>query len=71
MMLYPPMSSMLDKIHSRYMLVNVIARRSRDIADEAVQNDEQLEKKPVSLAIDELVEGRFIAVPAAQTKTED
>ena len=72
MMLYPPMSSLLDKIHSRYLLVNVIARRSRELADEAIQNEEQLEKKPVSLAIDELVEGRYIAVPgAARTEADD
>ncbi len=64
MMLYPPMSSLLDRIDSRYLLVNVIARRSRDISEEAERNDEHLEKKPVSLAIDELARGEYTAVPA-------
>ncbi len=64
MMLYPSMSSLLDRIDSRYLLVNVIARRSRDISEEAERNDEHLDKKPVSLAIDELARGEYTAVPA-------
>ena len=57
MMLYPSMSSLLKRIDSRYLLVNVIAKRSRDISEEAEQNDEHLEKKPVSIAIDQLAKG--------------
>ena len=64
MMLYPSMSSLLDRIDSRYLLVNVIARRSRDISEEAERNDEHLDKKPVSLAIDELARGEYTAVQA-------
>ena len=64
MMLYPSMSSLLHRIDSRYLLVNVIARRSRDISEEAERNDEHLDKKPVSLAIDELDRGLYTAVPA-------
>ena len=60
MMLYPSMSSLLKRIDSRYLLVNVIAKRSRD----AEQNDEHLDKKPVSIAIDQLAKGEFTAVPA-------
>ncbi len=66
MMLYPSMSSLLDRIDSRYLLVNVIARRSRDISEEAERNDEHLDKKPVSLAIDELARGEYTAVPGHQ-----
>ncbi len=64
MMLYPSMSSLLNRIDSRYLLVNVIARRSRDISEEAERNEEHLDKKPVSLAIDELARGEYTAVPA-------
>ena len=63
MMLYPSMANLLKRVNSRYMLVNVIARRSRDIAEKAIENEEPLEKKPVSLAIDELASGAFTAVP--------
>ena len=34
-MLYPPMSELLKHIPSRYLLVNVVARRARQIAIEA------------------------------------
>ena len=34
-MLYPPMSELLEHIDSRYLLVNVVARRARQIAIEA------------------------------------
>ena len=64
MMLYPSMSSLLKRIDSRYLLVNVIAKRSRDISEEADQNEEQLDKKPVSMAIDQLANGEYKAVPA-------
>ena len=64
MMLYPSMASLLKRIDSRYMLVNVIARRSRDISEEAAENDEHLDKKPVSIAIDELAKGEYTAIPA-------
>ena len=64
MMLYPSMSSLLKRIDSRYLLVNVIAKRSRDISEEAEQNDEHLDKNPVSIAIDQLAKGEFTAVPA-------
>ena len=64
MMLYPSMSSLLDRIDSRYLLVNVIAKRSREISEEAQQNMAPLEKKPVSIAIDQLAAGDYTAIPA-------
>ena len=29
MMLYPPMGDLMDKVGSRYLLVNMVARRAR------------------------------------------
>ena len=52
MMLYPPMASLVDKVGSRYLLVNLVARRARQIAGNAEENGEILEKIPVSMAID-------------------
>ncbi len=60
MMLYPPMASLVDKVGSRYLLVNLVARRAREIAGEAEENGEVLEKKPVSTAIDEVYSGKLI-----------
>ena len=50
-MLYPPMSEMLKHIDSRYLLVNVVARRARQISIEAELHQEALPEKPVTLAI--------------------
>ena len=62
MMLYPSMTTLLGRVKSRYMLVNVIAKRSREIAEYASEEHVKLEKKPVSIAIDELAEGDYVAV---------
>ena len=60
-MLYPPMSELLKHINSRYLLVNVVARRARQIAEEAEELHETLEDKPVTLAIREVAEGKLTA----------
>lgn len=60
-MLYPPMSELLKHINSRYLLVNVVARRARQIAIEAEELHETLEDKPVTLAIREVVDGKLTA----------
>ena len=58
-MLYPPMSELLKHIPSRYLLVNVVARRARQIASEAEANGVALEDKPVTLALQEVAEGKY------------
>mgnify|MGYP001517246136 FL=1 len=60
-MLYPPMSELLKHIPSRYLLVNVVARRARQIAIEAEPNGIALEDKPVTLAIHEVASGELTA----------
>lgn len=60
-MLYPSMQSMLNYIDSRYLLVNVVARRARQISIEAEQFGEKLSDKPVTLAIREVSEGKLTA----------
>ncbi len=56
-MLYPSLSDLLRQVNSRYMLVNIIAQRAREIAMKAEQTGEPPEKKPVSSAIDEIARG--------------
>ena len=58
MMLYPPMNELLKEIPSRYMLVNVVAQRARQIASEAEDEGIPLDDKPVSMAIREVAEGK-------------
>lgn len=59
MMLYPPMADLVSKVGSRYLLVNLVARRARKIATVAEENGEILDQKPVSTAIDEVYSGKL------------
>lgn len=59
MMLYPPIAELVEKIGSRYQLVNLVARRARQISAEAEEEQIPLEKKPVSAAIDEVYTGKL------------
>ena len=58
-MLYPPVAELLEHIDSRYLLVNVVAHRARQIAAEAEQLGEELPEKPVTLAIHEVDDGEL------------
>ncbi len=59
MMLYPAMKDLLKKVPSRYQLVNVVACRAREIANEAELAGDPLEEKSVSIAIREVAEGKL------------
>lgn len=59
MMLYPPLADMVHKVGSRYLLVNLIARRARELSTNAEENGVHLDKKPVSTAIDEVYTGKI------------
>ena len=60
-MLYPPVADMLKYVDSRYLLVNVVAQRARQIAEEAEEFQEELAEKPVTLAIREVADGKLSA----------
>jgi len=60
-MLYPPVADLLKNVYSRYLLVNVVAQRARQIAEDAETNQEELTEKPVTLAIREVADGKLTA----------
>ena len=60
-MLYPPIADLLEKVDGRYLLVNVVAKRARQIAEEANELGEELPEKPVTLAIQEVADGKLTA----------
>ena len=60
-MLYPPVADLLKDVQSRYLLVNVVAHRARQIATEAEEFGEELTEKPVTLAIWEVADGKLSA----------
>lgn len=68
MMLYPAMKDLLKHIPSRYELVNVVACRARHIAREAELSGEPLEEKPVSIAIQEVADGKLEAHPVQESE---
>jgi len=60
-MLYPPVADLLKNVQSRYLLVNVVAQRARQIASTAEELQEELLEKPVTLAIREVADGKLSA----------
>ena len=61
MMLYPAMNKLNAYIPNRYMLVNVVARRARQLAADAERTGERLSEKPVTLALHEVADGKIDA----------
>lgn len=60
-MLCPPVADLLKKVDSRYLLVNLVAHRARQIAAEAEAFQEDLPEKPVTMAIEEVADGELSA----------
>ena len=60
-MLYPPVADLLKNVESRYLLVNVVAQRARQLAAEAEAKQEELPEKPVTLAVREVAAGKLTA----------
>jgi DNA-directed RNA polymerase subunit omega len=61
-MFNPDLREVLKNRTSRYSLVTAIAKRARDISTEAQENEEILNDKPVSIALDEIINGKFVVV---------
>ena len=58
-MLYPSLASLLDQVNSRYLLVNIIAKRARDLSTRQYPDDESRDEKTVSIAIQEIASGEL------------
>ncbi len=71
MMLYPAMNKLTSYVPNRYMLVNVVARRARQIAETAEEIGEHLSEKPVTLAINEVADGKLDATKMDLTIEEE
>ena len=56
-MLRPAMIEMLSPEQDCYSFVVAVAKRARELADEAEQRRETINDKPVRLAIDEFADG--------------
>ncbi len=61
-MFNPDLSVVLKDHVSRYSLVTATAKRARAIAKEAEENGEIITEKPVTLALDQILEGDYVIV---------
>ena len=58
-MLRPAMSQIIKKDDSYYRFVVDVAKRAREIAEEAEEEKIPLEEKPVKLAVEEFAAGKY------------
>ena len=70
-MLYPAMNKLTSYVPNRYMLVNVVARRARQIAEAAEETGSHLDEKPVTIAINEVADGKLDATQMDLTIEEE
>ena len=56
MMNKPPVNELQEKVGCRYMLVTTVAKRARQLLE---QPDKIEDRKPVSVAVEELHEGKL------------
>lgn len=59
MMNQPPLNELLAKVDCRYTLVVEVARRARQLVDHALPLVETASDKPVTIAVQEIVEGKI------------
>ena len=59
-MFNPDLKEMLKNCNSRYSLVEGTAKRAREIRDDAIEREEQIDVKTVSTAIQEIVDGKYV-----------
>ncbi len=61
-MFNPDLKDVLKDNVSRYSLVTAVAKRAREIAIAAEEEGEVLDEKPVSIALDEIIAGKYSVV---------
>lgn len=58
-MLRPAATQLLKNGESTYSLVIAVAKRAREITDEAYTNKERLDEKTVKMAVEQLSNGEY------------
>lgn len=70
MMHRPSLNEILKEKESYYSLVIAVAKRARDIAEDAETNGDILIEKPVQLAVEDFASGRYHLVEQANIGLE-
>ena len=58
MMVVPAVTDLLEKVDNRYRLVIITSKRARQIAEGAPKLTDSKEESPVTLAANEIAEGK-------------
>ena len=70
-MIYPTLSSLLEKVDSKYTLVVAVAKRARQLVDGQPKLTKVESSKPVTIAINEIDEGKIIYERNKPAKTAE
>ena len=62
MLVKPTVLELLNEVDNRFKLVTMTAKRARQLASGSTPLTQKEEPSPVSLAADEIVEGKVVAV---------
>lgn len=71
MMIYPPIAELVEKTGSRYTLVIETAKRARQLVAGAPALSDVKTSKEVTMAVNEIYEGKVEAVEVRAPKDED
>ena len=61
-MFNPDLRGVLKNHLSRYSLVTATAKRAREISEKAYEDKDPITEKPVSLALEEILEGKYLII---------
>ncbi len=69
-MFNPDLKELLKGCNSRYSLVVGTAKRARQIRDEAISKEEPIDVKTVSVAIEEILDGKYVVEEPDEIKSK-
>ncbi len=67
-MLRPAMNDILKEGQSYYSFVIAVAKRARDIAEDAMEHGEMLDDKPVDIAVNEFANGEYTFIETPESR---
>ncbi len=76
-MIYPTLTTLLEKVDSKYTLVVAVAKRARQLVDGAQRNVKVSSNKPVTIAVHEIAEDKvgyerhIVVKPAGEENVKD
>lgn len=69
-MIYPTLASLLERVDSKYTLVVAVSKRARQLVDGQPRLTKVDSNKPVTIAINEISEGKIVYERNKQEKLE-